>query len=93
MLIATTLQILAMFITVPPLISVVKMTPRFKNWLIDLAWVRFVTHRPQKQTIPAVEETHIPLTISAKNGSGRHIDRHATLGYAADGKDADELEV
>jgi hypothetical protein len=93
MLMAATLQILAMFITVPPLISVAKMVPRFKNWLIDLAWVRFVTRRPQKQTIPAVEETHIPLTISAKYGSESHVDGQATLRYAADGKDADELEV
>jgi hypothetical protein len=41
-------QVLAFFVTVPPLISCAKLVPRFGRWFVDLAWVRLVTRRPQR---------------------------------------------
>jgi hypothetical protein len=41
-------QVLAMFMIVPPLIEVVRLLPRLWRWFIDLAWVRFITRRPQR---------------------------------------------
>lgn len=43
------LKILAMFVTLPPMIQSAMLTPRCYRWFNDLAWVRFVTFRPQKQ--------------------------------------------
>lgn len=60
-----------MFVTVPPLISVAKMTPRFGRWLVDLAWVRFVTGKPQKPSIPTmgVNHTIIPFAVPDNRSS------------------------
>jgi hypothetical protein len=49
-LIRTLEQILAVFVTVPPLISCAKLIPRFGRWFVDLAWVRLVTRRPQRKS-------------------------------------------
>jgi hypothetical protein len=42
------LQVLALFVALPPLVSVLKLLPRFGRWFADLAWVRFITFRPQR---------------------------------------------
>ena len=38
-----------MFVTLPPMIQVLMLTPRFGHWFIGLTWVRFITFRRGKQ--------------------------------------------
>jgi hypothetical protein len=61
----TSYQVLAVFVTVPPLITVTKMLPRFGMWFVDLAWVRFITGRRQRPPRPLHLQSAsdaIPLT-------------------------------
>ena len=38
-----------MFVTLPPMVQVLMLTPRCGRWFIDLTWVRFITFRRGKQ--------------------------------------------
>ncbi|KAF8502957.1 hypothetical protein BU17DRAFT_101909 [Hysterangium stoloniferum] len=42
-------QVLAMFVTIPPIIEVLGLATECKKWFVDLAWVRFLTCRSQRQ--------------------------------------------
>ncbi|KAF8574313.1 hypothetical protein K439DRAFT_1642290 [Ramaria rubella] len=58
-------QVLAMFVAVPPLLSVAKLGPRLLNWFVDLAWVRFISGRPQRQdTAP---QPGFPVTLTSSS--------------------------
>jgi hypothetical protein len=39
-------QVLALFVTIPPMVGVAKLVPRFGRWFINLAWVCWITRRP-----------------------------------------------
>jgi len=36
-------QVLAIFVTIPPMIGVAGLSHRFKEWLVDLSWIRRCT--------------------------------------------------
>ncbi|KAF7298764.1 hypothetical protein MIND_00824000 [Mycena indigotica] len=41
-------QMLALLVTIPPIIQLVQLTPRLFWWFVDLTWVRFVSFRRNK---------------------------------------------
>ncbi|KAK7001451.1 hypothetical protein R3P38DRAFT_1795951 [Favolaschia claudopus] len=41
-------QILALFVVLPPLYQVIQMVPRAGKWVINLAWVRFISRTPKE---------------------------------------------
>jgi hypothetical protein len=55
---------------VPTLIEVAHLVPGFWRWLINLAWVRYITGRPVPE-VPGPEEIGTPETefIDEKKGS------------------------
>jgi hypothetical protein len=40
-------QILALFVALPPFVSVLELVPRCGRWFWDLSWVRLISFRPQ----------------------------------------------
>ena len=53
------LQVLAVFATVPPLIEVSHLAPDLWRWFINLPLVRFITRRPAPE-VPSPEEFGVP---------------------------------
>ncbi|KAF8497682.1 hypothetical protein BU17DRAFT_59352 [Hysterangium stoloniferum] len=45
-------QVLAMFVTIPPIIEVLGRARQCKKWFLDLAWVRLLTCQPQRPQRP-----------------------------------------
>ncbi|KAF8502954.1 hypothetical protein BU17DRAFT_58662, partial [Hysterangium stoloniferum] len=54
-------QVLAMFVTIPPIIEVLRLAQRCKEWFVDLAWVRCLTCKPQRPSTSSVSLMDIPL--------------------------------
>jgi hypothetical protein len=54
-------QVLAVFVTVPPLLSCVRLLPQCGRWFADLAWVRWVTGRRQRPPRPMQVDDMVPL--------------------------------
>jgi hypothetical protein len=46
-----------LFVALPPLIDVLKISPKFGRWFADLAWVRLITLR--RQRLESDEHVHI----------------------------------
>ncbi|KAK6992084.1 hypothetical protein R3P38DRAFT_3088997 [Favolaschia claudopus] len=65
---ATYGQLLAIFVTIPPFISLCRLLPRVPRWFVDLTWVRYLTCRRRKSRRNDNEslDDGIPL----KGGSG-----------------------
>ena len=63
------LQVLAVFAAVPPIIEVSHSAPDLWHWFINLPLVRFITRRPAPE-VPPPEEMGIPSieSIDRQNG-------------------------
>jgi hypothetical protein len=53
--------VLAIFVTIPPLISVARLLPRFWRWFVNLTWVRYVTGRPQQRPFAQLRDERVDL--------------------------------
>lgn len=52
-------QVLTVFMTIPPLIELAHLAPGFWRWLINIAWVRYITRRPA-HVVPSPEGVGSP---------------------------------
>ncbi|CAK5271134.1 unnamed protein product [Mycena citricolor] len=62
---ATYGQLLAIFVTVPPFISLAMIAPRMGPWFIDLAWVRLLTCRRNRPLRNPGREESTPVALSS----------------------------
>lgn len=82
--------------TVPPLIELAHLTPRFWRWLINLTWVRYVTRRPAPG-VPGPEEIGSPDTefLDEKKGiiddQSSFMDELPLLGRTQKSDHSDEI--
>ncbi|KAJ7714066.1 hypothetical protein B0H16DRAFT_275506 [Mycena metata] len=65
---ATYGQLLAIFVTVPPFISLCMLLPRMVRWFINLTWVRFLTCRRNEHLFSEVPDEESGITF--KDGHG-----------------------
>jgi len=62
-------QVLALFVTIPPLVQVCKLAPRLFRWFYDLTWLRRIDgHRP-KSRYSTMDE--IDMSLLEKPGRGQ----------------------
>jgi len=76
-------QILAVFVTVPPMIAVAKLVPRLYKWFIDLTWVRILTCR-QQDVAPSKTYSHTETESTCDLGNG---EKQACLTVGSGDKD------
>jgi hypothetical protein len=75
-------QILALFVALPPLVSVLELVPRCGRWFWDLSWVRLISFRPQHSRRGSLDRDDIfPLDLTGEPTLG--IRRTETAGSDA----------
>jgi len=68
-------QVLAVFVAVPPVISVARLAPEWYNWAINLTWVRRMTGRPKSpRSSFDGRESLLPLSGKGRSRSMGSID-------------------
>ncbi|KAJ7160032.1 hypothetical protein C8R46DRAFT_1353829 [Mycena filopes] len=87
-------RILALLVTIPPLIQLCKLLPRLLRWFLDLTWVRLVSCRRDKPYLvarrppSAASEMAVPLGSSRKSSYDSLEDKEAY--DSLEDKDEDE---
>jgi hypothetical protein len=75
-----------MFVTLPPMIQVLMLSPRCGRWFIDLTWVRLLTRRRKQQRRGSSMD--VPLALSTRlegydDGTKKEALLNADEGYNA----------
>ena len=65
-------QVFSLFTAVPPVIQVACMAPELWRWLINLAWVRYITGRPAPRTADL-------KTMGTPNPTWRHREEEGMI--------------
>ncbi|KAJ7160917.1 hypothetical protein C8R46DRAFT_1223268 [Mycena filopes] len=77
---ATYGQLLAIFVTIPPFVSLCQLLPRIPIWFVDLAWVRLLTCRRNKPYVGTRPDDSSRLPIQQQAS-----DHASLLGEKPDG--------
>lgn len=84
---ATYGQLLAIFVTIPPFISLCMLLPRIPRWFMDLTWVRFLMRRSDKphRRNPPRDDSALPMQTDP--------DRANLLGQKVEGLPGEGMEM